>query len=249
MSTTNELAIQMPEPEFKTPTAEIPQHITEPVPQPAPTPAPSAQLSAQHERAVDFANPETVDNGGASVQRHGTWSKGAGASGPGAHSHSASLSERVSVASNALDDETRGRIAKAEKKDAKRLSKIIIKEGKAEDSHLKAAIKELEGLQKAQKHAASEEVKAASAVSKASRAEQQTHAKFIEARAVHERAVATLTNLEESLKAKKEHAEKRTEVLQRQADEVDSMRQRKAVDDREREAKLVQLREGKIVAV
>jgi hypothetical protein len=280
MSTTNELAIQMPEPEFKTPTAEIPQHITEPVPQPAPTPAPSAQLSAQHERAVDFANPETVDNG-ASVQRHGTWSKGAGASGPGAHSHSASLSERVSVASNALDDETRGRIAKAEsetssellflsltlsaEKDAKRLSKIIIKEGKAEDSHLKAAIKELEGLQKAQKHAASEEVKAASAVSKASRAEQQTHAKFIEARAVHERAVATLTNLEESLKAKKEHAEKRTEVLQRQADEVDSMRQRKAVDDvsplptvtvtmptplqREREAKLVQLREGKIVAV
>ena len=154
-------------------------------------------------------------------------------------------------------------------KDAKRLSKIIVNEGKAEDSHLKAAIKEFEGLQKAQKHAASEEVKAASGVSKASRTEQKVHAKYIEARAVHERAIATLANLEESLRAKKEHAEKRTEMLQKQANEVDTMRQRKAVDDvsalptmkpirmlisafalqREREAKLAQLREGKIVPV
>lgn len=152
--------------------------------------------------------------------------------------------------------------------DAKRLSKIIVNEGKAEDSHLKAAIKELEGLQKAQQRAASDEVKAASVVSKASRAEQKAHAKFIEARAVHERAIATLSNFEESLRAKKEQAEKRTEMLQRQADEVDVMRQRKAVDDvsaslptatpswevlmpwqREREAKLALLREGKTVPV
>ena len=150
-------------------------------------------------------------------------------------------------------------------KDAKRLSKIIVNEGKAEGSHLKAAIKELEGLQKAQQRAASEEVKAATVVSKASRAEQKAHAMFIEARAVHERAIATLSNLEDSLRAKKDQAEKRTEMLQRQADEVDAMRQRKAVDDvsalptatpcwevlipwqREREAKLAQLREGKTV--
>lgn len=110
MSTTNEPTIQMPEPEFKTPTAEFPQPITEPVPQPAPTPAPEYQLSAQPDHAVDFANSVK----GASVQRHGTWSKGAGASGPGAHSRTASLTERASVASNALDDETKGRIAKAE---------------------------------------------------------------------------------------------------------------------------------------
>lgn len=116
-------------------------------------------------------------------------------------------------------------------KDAKRLSKIIVNEGKAEDYHLKAAIKEFEGLQKAQKRAASEEVKAAATLSKASRAEQKAQAKFIEARAEHERAVATLANLEESLKAKKEHAEKRTEMLQKQAEEVDTMRQRKALDD------------------
>jgi hypothetical protein len=152
-------------------------------------------------------------------------------------------------------------------KDAKRLSKIIINEGKAEDAHLKGAIKELEGLQKAQQRAASEEVKAASVVSKASRTEQKAHAKYIEARAVHERAIATLSNFEESLRAKKEQAEKRTEMLQKQADEVDAMRQRKAVDDvsalctatpgwevlillqREREAKLALLREGKTVPV
>ena len=274
----------MPEPEFKTPTAEFPQPLTEPTEptlQPAPTLAPDTQISVQPDHTVDFANPDTIDKG-ASVQRHGTWSKGAGASGPRGHSRAASLNDRASAASNALDDETKGRIAKAEsapspdllilsltpstEKDAKRLSKIIVNEGKAEDSHLKAAIKELEGLQKAQKRAGSEEVKAASALSKASRAEQQAQAKFIEARAVHERAVATLANLEESLRAKKEHAEKRTEMLQKQAEEVDTMRQRKAVDDvsalpistpiaalmplqREREAKLAQLREGKIVPV
>jgi hypothetical protein len=111
MSTTDEPIIQMPEPEFKTPTVDIPQPIAELVPQPAP--APDAQLSVQPDRAVDFANPETADKV-ASVQRHGTWSKGAGTSGPTVHSHMASLSERASIASNALDDETRGRIAKAE---------------------------------------------------------------------------------------------------------------------------------------
>ena len=108
MSTTNESIIQMPEP------THIPQPIAEPVPQHAPTPPPDAPpLSVQPEHTVDFANPDTADTG-ASVQRHGTWSKGAGASGPRVRSHTASLNERASIASNALDDETRGRIAKAE---------------------------------------------------------------------------------------------------------------------------------------
>lgn len=119
MSTTNEPTIQMPEPEFKTPTAEFPQPISEPIPQPAhahaPTPPHTPEIhTVQPEHAVDFVDQDTTDKG-ASVQRHGTWSKGAGASGPGAHSsRAASLNERVSVASNALDDETRGRIAKSE---------------------------------------------------------------------------------------------------------------------------------------
>ena len=113
MSSTNEPIIQMPEPEFKTPAAEIPQPVTGPVLQPAPPqPAPDFQPSTQPDH-VDFANPDTVDRG-AEVQRHGTWSKGAGASGPDPHSRIASLNERVSIASSALDDETRGRIAKAE---------------------------------------------------------------------------------------------------------------------------------------
>jgi len=104
MSTTNEPIIQMPEP----------TSIAEPVPQPAPTPLPDAHLSVQPDQTVDFANPDTTDTG-ASVQRHGTWSKGAGASGPRVRSEcTASLNERASIASNALDDETRGRIAKAE---------------------------------------------------------------------------------------------------------------------------------------
>lgn len=107
MSTTNEPIIQMPEP------THVPQLITEPVPQPAPTPPPDAHLTVQPDHAIDFANPDTTDTG-ASVQRHGTWSKGAGASGPRGRSHATSLSERASIASNTLDDETKGRIAKAE---------------------------------------------------------------------------------------------------------------------------------------
>ena len=109
MSTTNEPIIQMPEP------THIPQPITEPVPQSqsVPTPPPDAHLAVQPDHTIDFANPDTADTG-ASVQRHGTWSKGAGASGPRVGTHTASLSERASIASNALDDETRGRIVKAE---------------------------------------------------------------------------------------------------------------------------------------
>jgi hypothetical protein len=46
------------------------------------------------------------------------------------------------------------RISTAEKKDAKRMSKLIVKEGHIEAAAVKASMKELESLQKMQKAAA-----------------------------------------------------------------------------------------------
>lgn len=124
------------------------------------------------------------------------------------------------------------------------MSKIIKAEGKAEDKSLKSALKELSSLQAAQKKAAAAETAATHAQSKAAREEQRATAAYLEAKTRHERAVANLSVCQERLSLSREHAQKTTVMVRQQAEEVDSMRERKATDDREREVKLANLKAG-----
>jgi len=183
----------------------------------------------------------------ASVNRSGTWAHGPGTSGrEDGPSRNRSLVERASTASHNIGIEREHTLAKAEKKDANRLSKIIQKEGKAEDKQLKSSIKELASLQSAQRKASAAETAATHAQIKAAKEEQRASAAYFEAKTRFEKAIANLKVTEERLELSKNQAQKTTAMVRRQAEDVEAMRERKAVDDRERELKLETLRAGLI---
>lgn len=184
----------------------------------------------------------------ADVKRSGTWAKGPGTSGlredllsSGHPSRHASLAERATTASRAISPEKETILTKAEMKDAKRLSKIIKAEGKAEDKQLKSALKELSSLQHAQKKASAAETAAIHAQVKAAKEEQRAAAAYLEAKVRLEKAQSSLKVCEERLILTKNNAEKTTGMVRRQADDVEALREQKATDDREREVKLAAL--------
>ncbi|PVG04217.1 hypothetical protein CPB86DRAFT_771632 [Serendipita vermifera] len=224
-----------------------------------PTPHHYQKVPEKHNRAASVSpagskrvsiNEDTVlaPNSQADVKRSGTWARGAGTFGireDGANvSRHASLAERASTAHGSIPAEKRAALTKAEMKDAKRLSKIIKAEGKAEDKQLKAALKELASLQSSQKKAAAAESAATHAQSKAAREEQRASAAYLEAKTRWERATANLKVCEERLVLTRDQAQKTTAMVRRQAEEVEEMRERKATDDREREVKLANLKAG-----
>lgn len=211
------------------------------------SPAPGSTNS----KRVSIADDNVVlgQGSGADVKRSGTWARGAGTSGlredgNTGHSRKPSLAERAQDAVQHIPVEKQQALTKAEKKDAKRLSKIIVSEGKAEDKSLKSALKELSSLQAAQKKAAAAETAATHAQSKANREEQRASSAYLEAKTRHERALANLTVCQERLDLAKEQAQRTTVMVRQQAEEVDAMRERKATDDREREVKLANLKAG-----
>lgn len=194
----------------------------------------------QQNKVVDYGN-------NAEVKRSGTWGRGAGTYGPASGADTTrkpSLAERANTAASGLSDETKGKLSAKEKKDAERLSKIIISEGKAENKHYKGGVKELDHLQKRQKKASRAEQAAGKAAGKAIKEQQRAEAAYHDAKKRVEKALSNRKYTAEQLEMKKEHAAATTEQLNRQAHEVEVMRERKATDDREREAKLAQLKQA-----
>jgi hypothetical protein len=124
------------------------------------------------------------------------------------------------------------------------LSKIIKAEGKAEDKHLKSGLKELDSLQRAQKKASAKETEAIHDHSRAAKEEHRAGAAYLEAKSRWERAQANLKVTEERLDLARAHAERTTQMVRRQAEDVEASRERKATDDRERAVKLANLQAG-----
>lgn len=89
------------------------------------------------------------------------------------------------------------KIEKAEHKDNKSLAKIMKSEAKHEAAVLEAAIKELARMQATVKDAAKLEAKSARSRDEMVKIEQRTNAKFLEVKAVHDKAVAELKAKEE----------------------------------------------------
>lgn len=126
-------------------------------------------------------------------------------------------------------------------KDAKRLTKVIKAEGKAQSKTVTAALDELTSLQKLQKQAAVDEAHARKAQTKSAKAAHKLQAKYLEAKSRWEHAEADLKARGEQLDASRAHAQKVTQQLADTAKEVEELRAAKNVDDREREAKLREL--------
>jgi hypothetical protein len=97
------------------------------------------------------------------------------------------------------------KIEKAEHKDNKSLAKIMKSEAKHEAAVLEAAIKELARMQTTVKDSAKLEAKSARSRDEMIKIEQRTNAKFLEVKAVHDKAVAELRAKEEEHEVRSSH--------------------------------------------
>ncbi|KDN48794.1 hypothetical protein RSAG8_02781, partial [Rhizoctonia solani AG-8 WAC10335] len=176
---------------------------------------------------------------------------GSGTSGPmPPKDENEALHQRAATAESGLSQPVVQKITAAELKDAKRVSKILKNEQKAEDKSMKKAIKELDKLASIQRQASKDESSALSAHNKAVKAEHNLNMKYLAAKAAWEKAAADLKSKTEMLESTKERARTQTELLQAKTKEVDQLRTQKATDDRERQAKLLALKNpsGKVTA-
>ncbi|THH05862.1 hypothetical protein EW145_g4491 [Phellinidium pouzarii] len=150
--------------------------------------------------------------------------------------------QRFETAESGISEEANAKIDKSEMKDAKRLSKVIKAEAKAQNKSLDTALKELEHLQKIQKKASKEESRSLSAHIKAVDGAHKLHTKFFSMKAKYERGQADLSASEEQLESSRAHARDQTEALATKTRELEELRRAKAVDDRERETREGELR-------
>ncbi|CAE6472998.1 unnamed protein product [Rhizoctonia solani] len=227
---------------------------------------PAPRYSAEHKSAVPVSDMKKVSvdtnskDSGVLVESptpaksekgvRSAFGMGPGTSGPAPpKGENETLHQRAATAESGLSQSVVQKITAAELKDAKRVSKILKNEQKTEDKSMKRAIKELDKLASIQRQAAKHESAALSAHNKAVKAEHKLNMKYLAAKAAWEKAAADLKSKTEMLDSTKEHARTQTELLQTKTKEVDQLRTQKATDDRERQAKLLALKNpsGKVV--
>jgi hypothetical protein len=93
-----------------------------------------------------------------------------------------------------------------EKKDAKRLSKVIKSEGKAEARAVQGSIKELERISKLQREAAAAEVKSQQRLTKWTSKEHKARLRFLKEKERYERIEGELRNAENDYEERRDHA-------------------------------------------
>ncbi|KIP07650.1 hypothetical protein PHLGIDRAFT_127525 [Phlebiopsis gigantea 11061_1 CR5-6] len=175
----------------------------------------------------------------------GTFSNGAGTVGPAAAANEEETSlfrSRSVSAESALSKKQKLKISKTELKEGKRLAGIIRLEAKAEKRALEDAVKQLAELQRLQKYAVKEEAKTNAAYGTALHKFHREELAFLAAQAKFERAKTDLQSHEDAREAAREHASQATEMLQEKNREVEWLTAQKSADDREREAKIRQLK-------
>ncbi|KAI9638102.1 uncharacterized protein MKK02DRAFT_22875, partial [Dioszegia hungarica] len=184
-------------------------------------------------------------NGGTVGSRRGAFGRGAGTTigtqpeevlGRDDIHTRAELSERI------LDESTLRRLATMEKKDAKRLTKVIKAEGKAEAKSVLGSIKELERLVKLQKEGARAERKSQARLGKWTVKEHKARLRFLKEKERYERIEGELRNAENDYEERRDHAAGLTGQVAEKTQDLDDLRGQKAADDREREVKLLALR-------
>ncbi|OWZ63175.1 hypothetical protein AYX15_04804 [Cryptococcus neoformans] len=184
-------------------------------------------------------------NGGTVGSRKGAFGRGAGASigtqpeevlGRDDIHTRAELSERI------LDDATLHRLSTMEKKDARRLTKIIKKEAKTEAQAVQTSIKELERLCSLQKEAATAERKSQLRLTKWTTREHKARMRFLKEKERYEKIEGELRNAENDFEERRDHAAGLTAQVAEKTQDLDDLRAQKAADDREREVKILALK-------
>ena len=137
----------------------------------------------------------------------------------------AELSERI------LDEATLRRLSTMEKKDAKRLAKVIKAEGKSEHKAVSGSIKELERMVKLQKDAAAAERKSQLRLTKYTSKEHKARLRFLKEKERYEKIEGELRNAENDYEERRDHAGGLTAQVAEKTQELDDLRGQKAADD------------------
>lgn len=168
---------------------------------------------------------------------------GAGATGPKATAEEdLAMTARSQEAQANLSRKQKSKIEKIEAKNDKRLSKIIRNEGKAEKAALAIAINELNSLQKVQKNTIKNEGEIQHNLSRLNVALKRAETEYLNAKRKLETAQAAVDAEVGNLEAVRQSARDETEHMQKKTAEVNALRSTLAVDEREREVKLTQLK-------
>ncbi|KII85198.1 hypothetical protein PLICRDRAFT_116583 [Plicaturopsis crispa FD-325 SS-3] len=172
-----------------------------------------------------------------------TFINGAATSGPAAEPDiDDSVHFRASNAEELLTPKQRKTIEKDERKQGKRLSKVIQKEAASEKAALTVSIAELAELQKLQKTAVKREAAAHSAYTKTLTATLKAEEAYLAAQVKFRALEAELAEREESLKVARDGARGATERMAEKMKEVERVRVLRGVDERERGVKVAQLK-------
>jgi len=184
-------------------------------------------------------------NGGTIGTRRGAFGRGAGASigtqpeevlGRDDIHTRAELSERI------LDSETLRKLTTMEKKDAKRLAKVIKMEGKSEAKAVSSSIRELERITDLQREAARAERKSQVRLTKWTGKEHKARLRFLKEKERYEKVEGELRNAENDYEERRDHAAGLTSQVAEKTQDLDDLRGQKAADDRERAVKLLALK-------
>ncbi|KIM40524.1 hypothetical protein M413DRAFT_72946 [Hebeloma cylindrosporum] len=168
---------------------------------------------------------------------------GAGVTGPKATAEEdEAMTARKEEARDNLTSRQRSRIAKDEAKHDKRLSKIIIEEGKTEKEALAIALNDLDNVQKLQKKTVKNEGRVNANLARLQLQLKRAEADFLDAKTRCDMAQAAVNAELDNLEILRNEARRLTEELQRKTADIDTLRSTLAVDEREREVKLTQLR-------
>ncbi|KAH9945175.1 uncharacterized protein BXZ73DRAFT_38437 [Epithele typhae] len=171
----------------------------------------------------------------------GSFASGAGTVGPHARAPVEAFHERSRSAEASLTEKQRRKLSRSEAKEGKKVAKIIRAEGKIEQQALDVGMGELVEAQRLQKSAIKDEAKAGAAYAKALKEFRKVELEFFAMRAKYERAQADLQAHEDARDASRSFARETTEMLQDKNREIEWLRAQKAVDDRERAAKIREL--------
>lgn len=118
-----------------------------------------------------------------------------------------------------------------EKKDASRLAKVIVNEGKSEAAAVKSSIKELERIARLQKEAAMAERKSQKRLSDWTSKEHKARLRFLKEKERYEKVEGDLRNAENDYEERRDHAAGLTAQVAEKSQDLDDLRGQKAADD------------------
>jgi hypothetical protein len=196
-----------------------------------------------HSRAATLGRNGTLSrasNGGTVGRRAGAFGMGAGLSvgtQPEEVLGRADIHSRAEVSERELPDEELRRLARMEKKEAKKLEKLMKGEERAQGKAVEAAIRDLRNLATMQKEAIAHERKSQQKLGRATGREHKARMRFLKEKERYEKFEADLQQAENDFEERRDHAAGLTAQIAERTQEIDDLRAQKAADDRERRVK------------